>query len=208
MGTSLEGLYAAGAQTAGGGGHSPAAATGRYAGRNAASFAQGVNPPEIDRKQVEEAKFFTYAPVGKSGTIGWKELQAGLCRIMQDYCGEYKNEDILRHGLWWLNSIRESEVEKTYIRNPHELGRYLECMMRMTVGEIMMHASLARKASSPSLDFKRTDYPQNDPPEWKKFVTVKMEDGDVKVGSLPLNYWLLPPYASTYEENYEKHKGF
>lgn len=207
MKTSLEGLYAAGAQTAGGGGHAPAAATGRYAGRNAASFARDASEPVIERKQVDEAKAFTFAPVGRSGDIGWKELQAGLCRIMQDYCGEYKNEDTLMHGLWWLNSIREGEASRTYIRNPHELGRYLECMMRLTVGEIMMHASLARKASSPSLEFKRTDYPQVDPPEWKKFITVKMEKGDVKTGSLPLNYWLLPPYAPTYEENYEKHKG-
>jgi succinate dehydrogenase/fumarate reductase flavoprotein subunit len=156
---------------------------------------------------VDEAKAHSYAPVGREGQIGWKELQAGLCRIMQDYCGEYKNEDTLKHGLWWLNSIKEGEASRTYIRNPHELGRYLECMMRLTVGEIMMHASLARKASSQFLDFKRMDYPQMDPPEWEKFLTIKMEQGDVKAGELPLKYWLLPPYAPTYEENYEKHSG-
>jgi succinate dehydrogenase/fumarate reductase flavoprotein subunit len=207
MKTSLEGLYAAGAQTAGGGGHAPAAATGRYCGRRAAAYAEGATQPEIDRKQVDEAKAHSYAPVGREGQIGWKELQAGLCRIMQDYCGEFKNEDTLNHGLWWLNSIREGEASRTYIRNPHELGRYLECMMRLTVGEIMMHASLARKASSQFLDFKRMDFPQMDPPEWEKFLTIRMEQGDVKAGELPLNYWLMPPYAPTYEENYEKHSG-
>ena len=205
MKTSLEGLYAAGAQTAGGGGHAGAASTGRYAGRTAAAYAAGASQPTLDRKYVDEAKAFTYAPVGRDGHIGWKELQAGLCRIMQDYCGEFKNEDTLRQGLWWLNSIREGEASQTYIRNPHELGRYLECMMRLTVGEIMMHASLARKASSQHLDFKRMDYPQTDPPEWEKFITIKMEQGDVRVGELPLNYWLKSPYAPTYEENYEKH---
>ena len=205
MKTSLEGLYAAGAQTAGGGGHAPAAATGRYAGRKAAAYAKSATDPVIDRKQVDDAKAFTYAPVGRDGDIGWKELQAGLCRIMQDYCGEFKNEDTLNHGLWWLNSIREGEASRTYIRNPHELGRYLECMMRLTVGEIIIHASLARKASSQFLDFKRMDFPQMDPPEWKKFLTIKKKQGDVKVGELPLKYWLLPPYAPTYEENYEKH---
>jgi succinate dehydrogenase/fumarate reductase flavoprotein subunit len=80
-------------------------------------------------------------------------------------------------------------------------------MMRLTVGEIMMHASLARKASSQFLDFKRMDFPQMDPAEWEKFLTIKMEKGDVKAGELPLKYWLLPPYAPTYEENYEKHSG-
>ena len=205
MKTSVEGLYAAGAQTAGGGGHAPAAATGRYAGRKAAAYAEGANECEIPREQVADAKAFSYAPVGRDGNIGWKELQAGLCRIMQDYCGEYKNEDTLSRGLWWLNSIREGEASRTYIRNPHELGRYLECMMRLTVGEIMMHASLARKASSRYLDFKRLDYSQMDPPEWEKFITLKQKNGQAEVGELPLKYWLLPPYAPSYEENYEKH---
>jgi hypothetical protein len=68
-----------------------------------------------------------------------------------------------------------------------------------------MHASLARKASSLLLDFKRLDYPEVDPPEWHKIVTIRLENGDIKVGELPLNYWLLPPYASTCEENYRKH---
>jgi len=126
---------------------------------------------------------------------------------MQDYCGEYKGEKTLELGLWWLNSIRESEAERTYVRNPHELARFLECMVRMTVGEIIMHASLARKASSRFLDFKRLDYPQMDPPEWQKFVTIRLEDGEVKEGELPFEYWLKPPYASTYKENYDQHCG-
>ena len=68
-----------------------------------------------------------------------------------------------------------------------------------------MHSSLARKASSLLLDFKRLDYPEVDPPEWNKIVTVRLENGSVKTGELPLKYWLLPPYASSCEENYRKH---
>jgi len=207
MKTSLEGLFAAGAQTAGGGGHSPAAATGRYAGRKAAAFAHKAEDPVIDRTQIDDEKARVYAPVGRRGGIGWKELQAGICRMMQDYCGEYKGEETLKLGLWWLNSIREGEAARTHVRNPHELARFLECMMRLTVGEIIIQASLARKASSDSLDFKRLDYPETDPPAWKKFVTIKMENSDVTVGERPLNYWLQPPYAPTYEENYEAHSG-
>ena len=33
--------------------------------------------------------------------MGWKELKAGLCKIMQDYCGESKSEETLRMGLRW-----------------------------------------------------------------------------------------------------------
>ena len=206
--TSLEGLYAAGNQLAGGSNHPGAAATGRYAGRKAADYALKTGEPVIDRKQVEEEKVRVYAPVNRKGEIGWKELQAGLCRIMQDYCGEYKSEETLKMGLRWLDSIRESEAAKVCARNPHELARTLECLSRLTVGEMIMHASLARKASSSVLDFKRLDYPDMDPPEWEKFVTIRLENGEVKVGELPINYWLLPPNFPTYKENYKRHCGF
>jgi len=198
---SLEGLYVPG------GGAPGASATGRYAGRKIAEHAQTAAEPVIDRKQVEEEKARVYAPVGRKGDIGWKELHAGICRIMQDYCGEYKSEEILKTGLRWFNSIRESEAERTSARNPHELARTLECFSRITVGEMIMHASLARKASSRALGFNRIDYPEVDPPEWNKFVTARLENGKVKVGELPFNYWLLPPNAPTYEENYKRHSG-
>ena len=163
--------------------------------------------PVIDRVQVEQEKVRVYAPINRKGDIGWKELHAGISRIMQNYCGEYKGEGILKSGLWWLNSIRESEVSRTFTRNPHELWRTLECLSRITVGEMIMHSSLARKASSKALDFKRIDYPEMNSPEWNKFVTIRLENGKVKVGDLPLNYWLLPPNALTYEENYKLHCG-
>jgi hypothetical protein len=83
--------------------------------------------------------------------------------------------------------------------------RVLECLTHITVGEVIMHASLARKASSTLLDFKRLDYPELDPPEWNKFVTIRLENGDVMVGERPFKYYLLPPYAATFEENYINH---
>lgn len=210
--TRIEGLYAAGnqlaigiAQTVSHPGHPTAATTGRYAGRKAAAYAKKATVPVIDREQVEKEKARVYAPVFRKDGIGWKELQAGVCRIMQDYCSEYKSEDVLEMGLGWLKSIEESEAQKVYARNPHELWRTLEVFSRITVGKMIMHTSLARKASSAPLNFKRIDYPETDPPEWDKFVTIRMENGQIKIGELPFNYWLLPPNAPTYEENYDKH---
>ena len=54
--------------------------------------------------------------------------------------------------------------------------------------KIILHASLARKASSQFLDFHRIDYPALDPAEWNKFLTLKLVNGKVKAGELPLNY--------------------
>jgi succinate dehydrogenase/fumarate reductase flavoprotein subunit len=203
--SSLDGLYVAGSQQYSGGTHAQAAATGRYAGRKAAGYAQKAILGSIGRVQIEAEKARVYAPVMRKDGIGWKELRAGLCRVMQDYCGEFKSEPILRMGLEWIRSIRESEAPTAYARNPHELCRVLECHTHMTIGEIIMQASLARKASSAMLDFKRLDYPEVDPPEWHKIVTIRQETSGIKAGELPMKYWLLPPYAPSYAENYKKH---
>ena len=162
---------------------------------------------DINKKQVEAEKSRVYAPVTRTEGMGWKELKAGLCRVMQDYCGEFKSEGTLKMGLDFLESIKESEASSVYARNPHELGRALECLTHITLGEMVIQASLARKASSRRLNFRRLDYPQLDPPEWNKYVTLRLENGKVKVGELPPRYWLKAPYAPDYTENYKIHCG-
>jgi succinate dehydrogenase/fumarate reductase flavoprotein subunit len=203
--STLEGLYVAGQPMLGGSEHSTAATTGRYAGRKAAEYARTTSESVVDRNQVELEKARVYAPVKRERGIGWKELHAGIARVMQDYCAEIRHESLLNTGLRYLKEIREGEASNVYARNPHELMRVLDCLDRLTCGEMTMHNSLARKASSRLLNFKRADYSAVDPEEWHKFVTIKLDNGKVKVGELPINYWLLPPNAPTYEENYKRH---
>ena len=69
----------------------------------------------------------------------------------------------------------------------------------LTHAQMVLIASLARKASSAPLNFFRIDYPEVDPPEWNKYVTIKQENGNVKTGELPLNYW------GDMKSNYEAH---
>jgi hypothetical protein len=202
--TNLEGLYAAG-HIGGTGGAAGSSTTGRYAGRTAAAYARTAAEPAADRGQIEREKARVYAPLRQEEGIGYKEVHAGTARIMQDYCGEYKSEATLKAGLHWLGSVRESEAARAHARNPHELARTLECQSRITAGEMVMHACLARRASSRFLDFKRLDYPELDPKAWNKFVTIRLEDGTVKVGELPFGFWLGQPNAPTCRENYEQH---
>ena len=203
--TSIEGLYAAGQQIFIGFGHSGAATSGRYAGRNAAEYVSKSSGAVIDRNQVKKEKARVYAPVRQKDGIGWKELHGGIARIMQDYCGEFKNEESLMIGLKWLREIHECEAATVTAANPHELCRAVECLTRINVGELIMHSSLARKASTSIMDFKRLDYPEENPPEWNKFITMKLHNEDIVTGELPFNYWLQPPYKPSYEENYKIH---
>jgi succinate dehydrogenase/fumarate reductase flavoprotein subunit len=109
--------------------------------------------------------------------------------MMQYFCSEYKTEKLLNMGLDALNEIEKDFVPNLYALDPHKLLRSLEDLSILQFSQLIVRGSLARKASSRSLNFQRIDYPQFDPPEWKKFITLKLENGKVKTGELPLNYW-------------------
>ncbi len=197
--TTLEGLYAAGTQLFSPGDHSFAAATGRYAGRKAAVFARTANQPKVSREQISIEKERIYAPIKRSHGIDWKELHAGIARTMQYFCSEYKTESLLKMGLDSLREIEEKWAPTLFASDPHKLMRNLEDLSMLTHAQIIIHASLARRASSKFLDFNRIDFPQLDPPEWHKFITVKQENGEVKTGERPLDY------CGNLKENYEAH---
>ena len=89
-------------------------------------------------------------------------------------------------GLDSLKEIEEVFVPRLYALDPHKFMRSVEDLSLLTHGQMVLNASLARQASSPPLNFFRIDYPDVDPPEWNKFVTIKLENGKVKTGELPL----------------------
>ncbi|MBN1189096.1 MAG: FAD-dependent oxidoreductase [Dehalococcoidales bacterium] len=187
--TTLDGLYAAGTQMFSPEDHSFAAATGRYAGRKAAAYARQVGETAVDREQVVREKERVYAPVKRKGGLEWRELHAGMARVMQYYVSEFKTENLLKMGLNALNKIETESVPMLFALDPHKLMRTLEDTSLLTYAQIIIQASLARKASSFPLGFRRIDYPVLDPPEWNKFLTIKLENGKVKTGELPLTFW-------------------
>jgi succinate dehydrogenase/fumarate reductase flavoprotein subunit len=207
--TTLEGLYAAGTQMFAPEDHSYAAATGRYAGRKAAAFVREVVEATISRDQIALEKARVYAPIKRDDGMEWKELHAGIARAMQYYCSEYKTETLMNMGLDALKKIEEESVPQLYAPDPHKLMRSLEDISLLQYARIILHASLARKASSMPMFFQRIDYPTMDPPEWNKFITVKLEDDQVKIGELPSRFWgdmkqQYEAYNQDYTGVYEK----
>jgi succinate dehydrogenase/fumarate reductase flavoprotein subunit len=195
--TSLDGLYAAGMQLFSPGDHSFAASTGRYAGRKAADYARQQSRASLSKEQLAAEKNRVYEPVKRTEGVDWKEMHAGIARAMQYFCSEYKTESLLKMGLDTFKEIEENYVPRLYSPDPHKLVRTLEDMSMLTHAQIILQASLARKASSRSLDFQRIDYPEQDPPEWNKFLVIYMADGKVKADRRPLDF------AGNLKENYE-----
>jgi len=199
--TTLEGLFAAGETAFSTHGHAGSATSGRYAGSRMAEYVKKARKPVVDRDQIDKEKQRVYAPTHRDDGVDWKEFNAGLCRIMQNYCSEPKTEHLMKMGLQCLKEYEEEELPMLFADDPHKLGRVLDAMDILTVDQIIVHACLARKASSVFLNFNRLDYPEKDPQEWKKWITLKLEKGKVKQGELPIDYW------GSLKENYEKHGG-
>ena len=190
--SSVPGLFAAGTDS--GQGSATAGSSGMYAANRAVEYARGKELCKIDEAQLAAEKERVYAPVKRiddaDACISWKELWAGSARVMQQTCGDLRTVPVCEHGLKWFDSIRKQELQMTYARNPHELWRVLECESRITVGEIYLNSAIAQikaqEEGNSGLIFNQLK-------DGKRITTFR-ED----------KWWLKPPYASTYLENFEK----
>ena len=166
--TTLDGLFAAGEQMYGPGDHSYAESTGRYAGRKAADYAQRAGVPAISREQIELEKNRVYAPIKR--TTGHR-LERITCRNIPEYAVLLQRIQKLKSFSQWgldvLQDIEKNWVPQLIALDPHKLIRSLEDLSLLAFSELIIHASLARKASSRHLNFQRIDYPEMDPAKWK-----------------------------------------
>lgn len=199
--TNLEGLYAAGDSLFASNCYGHAAATGSYAGRHAADYAAVSEFAEVSREQIEREKERIYAPLNNNPlkSISWKELNMGISKTMQNYCGGEKVDDLLEIGLQRLKEYEANVIPDTYAANPHDLVRLLEVFDILTVSQIIVTSCLQRKSSSRVLCFERMDYPEMDPERDRRFITVKQTEQGIAVGSMPLDYY------GNLKENYEKY---
>ena len=203
--SSLDGLYIAGESQFAAGDHSYAASTGRYAGRKAAAYAPAPTGALSPKTRSPWKKARIYAPINRDNGIDWKELHAGIARVLQLFIAEFKTESMYNIALQGLKEIEEVFVPRLYALDPHKLLRSIEDLSLLTHAQIICQAGLARKACSRVLNFYRIDYPQIDPPEWNKFVTVKMLNGKIVAGELPLKYY--GDMKANYEAHNKDYKG-
>ncbi|MDR0839551.1 MAG: FAD-dependent oxidoreductase [Oscillospiraceae bacterium] len=204
--TTLPGLFAAGCGPLPSQGcHGESHTAGRYTGRQAAVFAKQNGAVEPDREQIEREKARCYAPVSsEGGDIGWKELNYAVARLMQDYCGDYKTEHTLEIGLRRMKDLLETEGQRMYASNPHELVRAIESLSLCELGIAHLEASKSRQASCKVLGFVRNDFPE-DTEDWHCWVSISQDEQGVKSRKIPVDYYLKGEYSGDLEENYQKY---
>lgn len=177
-----------------------AAATGGYAGRHAADYADNNNLEKLCEAQIETERKRVFAPLYSDldSGITWKELNQAIAKVMQNYCGEVKEETLLKTGLSILKEYESKIVPKAVAANPHELVRLLEVIDILTVSQIIIEASIHRKNNCEKLEFIRSDSLAE---EYEPFIAIKNDGNNVISRKIDLNY------AGDVKENYEAHNG-
>lgn len=199
LSTNLEGLFVAGDSLYASNCYGHAAATGHYAGRHASEFAAGSKKQDPDKIQIRKEKERVYCPLYNqpSDSIGWKELNMGISKIMKNYCGEIKNDELLKIGLEQLDDYENRIVSETYAYNPHELVRLLEVFDILTVSRIILNACLRRKTSSKPLCFiKNNSSEVNDS---GMLITIRQAGTNIITRELNVGFF------GDLNENYERH---
>jgi succinate dehydrogenase/fumarate reductase flavoprotein subunit len=198
--TNIEGLYVAGDSLYASNCYGHAAATGYYAGRHASAYASGAAHVNLNRQQAEREKERVYAPLNNNpgSATGWKELNMGIAKTMQNYCGEIKRDELLNIGLQRLEEYENRIVPQTFAYNPHELTRLLEVIDILTVSKIILHSCIARKTSSSALCFDRGDN-REERYEDNKLIIIKQHNGQVETSERPVDFF------GDLKENYEKY---
>ena len=196
--TNLPGLFLGGDSLFAANCYGHAAATGYYAGRHAAEYSAGkdfVVPPH--QAQIDAEMQRVYAPLisKHSCSVTWKELNEAIAKTMRNFCAEVKCDELLNSGVEQLDRFQQEVLPQTCAANPHELTRLLEVFDILTVAQIILQASLARKQSCQKLEFYRAD---DDGQLQKPFIVIRYDGEKVVSREVPLDY------AGDVQENYEK----
>jgi succinate dehydrogenase/fumarate reductase flavoprotein subunit len=196
--SNLEGLFVAGDSLYASNCYGHAAATGHYAGRHCAQYAKRIGKAFPDKLQVRSERERILRPLNNNPTdsIGWKELNLGISKVMKNYCGELKYDDLLKTGLQQLEDFGQNVLSRTFAYNPHELMRLLEVYDILTVSSIILNACLLRKSSSKPLNFIKPGQPEK--ADDHKLITLRQVNGSIISTELKVDFY------GGLRENYEK----
>ena len=163
-------------------------------------------PADADR---EQARLLAPLYADKADGLSWKELNAAIAKAMQNYCGGVRCEALLKEGLDLLKRFESEMVPRLTADNPHDLMRIHEVLDILTVSQIVLHASLARRSSSAPLFFCRSDYPEMDPEADRHHIAIRQENGKVLTRDVPLDYFgdLQTEYEARNGDYIERQKG-
>jgi succinate dehydrogenase/fumarate reductase flavoprotein subunit len=174
--TTLKGLFASGQEYSGG--MSFAVTFGWITGETMSNYIKAVDFSENLKDARGRSDDFVQSLESilerKEGS-SWEEANLALQQIMWDYAGLVRSETLLEQGLKNMRRLKVKSINTLTAGNGHELGRCIEALNLMDVGEALMLTARERKETRGK--HNRTDYPFTNP-LMDKFLFLRQEDGE------------------------------
>ena len=173
--TSLKGLYAIGDECANG--VSNASVFGWISGEKAAQHAKQSDAPSPEKldEMIGEKRALIEKIRSRPTGAGWKEINVALQQIMQDYAGGIRSEALLKTGQFHLGRLKRKALEIAKAANQHELGRCLEVLNMIDLGELVFTGALERQETRGL--HERADYPLTNPRLNNKVHVIRKANG-------------------------------
>jgi succinate dehydrogenase/fumarate reductase flavoprotein subunit len=174
--TCLQGLYAAGDEYAILGGMAGSSIWGWIAGENMTRYSKEIDfiGLKSEREKIEEASRQLTAIRDRKNGATWQEANMALQSVMSDYAGELRSHPMLEQGLLHLKRLERKTRDTLTARNGHELGRCIEVLNLMELGQALMAAAMERKETRGP--HRRADYPFTNPMLDQKILVKKSGD--------------------------------
>ena len=178
-----------------------ASVTGSRAGLGAAEYASQVEKPYVDEKEIVRLKKVIYGPMERKGGFSPRWVTQVLRNSMIPYFIMYvKHEERMKAALTLVEFMRGHLIPKLTAGDAHELRLAIETKNMVHNAEMKLRASIFRTESRGT--HYREDYPRRDDPDWLAWVTLKEEDGEVKLTKRPIPKEWWPDLSRPYEEIY------
>ncbi len=173
--TSLGGLYAIGDELANG--VSNASVFGWISGEKAAEYAGRTEAADTSliQESVREKGALADKILSRKEGPDWKEVNVALQQLMKDYAGALRTDALLQTGLYHLRRLRKKALDGMVAGNPHELGRSLEVLNMMDIGELVFVGSIGRRETRGL--HVRPDYPLTNPRLNNKIQVIRRIEG-------------------------------
>jgi len=194
--------WVAGAQYAGMGfATATASSTGARAGTAASRYAEQVQMPVTDERDLDRARKAVLAPAERKGGFSPAWVTQLLQNLMMPYfISRVKHGERLNAALTIVEFMRDHLVPRMLAGDAHELRLAHETKNMVINAEMRLRASLFRTESRGT--HYREDYPRRDDPEWLAWVLLKEENGRMKAYKKPVPREWWPDLSIPYDERY------
>jgi len=207
--TSITGLYAAGecacvsvhgANRLGGNSLLETIVFGRRAGRKASEFCKDTPLADFKDHFLPDNARTIAAILAREDGESAPVLRKALNETMQNHCGVFREEKVLKEGLEKVMELRErfkliSLTDRSGYYNV-ELPAVLELGHMLEISGAIMLGALKRRESRGA--HFRTDYPERNDKKWLKHTMVSLKKGDYKVRYSDVSITIFTPEARTY----------